>query len=150
MTNAFSRMLYGRRQNNPASRFVEEINPDLIQVENQNAGGMATGRRTPFDHANGAHQNATASAYRQYQSQGHSQGRSVHSSQPVKPVAVNSGTGANKISWKTGDKVSHKKWGIGTVVKVNGTGEDMELDVAFPAQGVKRLLASFAPITKAE
>ena len=30
MTNAFSRMLYGRMQNNPASRFMEEIKPELL------------------------------------------------------------------------------------------------------------------------
>ena len=40
--------------------------------------------------------------------------------------------------------------GQGTVVKVNGSGNDMELDIAFPSQGVKRLLASFAPITKVQ
>ena len=39
--------------------------------------------------------------------------------------------------------------GSGTVVKVQGTGDAMELDVAFPAPtGIKRLLAKFAPITK--
>ena len=38
---------------------------------------------------------------------------------------------------------------MGTVVKVQGEGDNMELDVAFPAPvGVKRLLAKFAPITK--
>ena len=59
-------------------------------------------------------------------------------------------TGANKKNWTVGDKVTHKAWGIGTVVKVNGTGEDMELDIAFPEKGIKRLLAAFAPITKVE
>ena len=49
-----------------------------------------------------------------------------------------------------GDKVQHKKWGQGTVVKVSGTGNDMELDIAFPQQGIRRLLASFAPITKVD
>ena len=44
----------------------------------------------------------------------------------------------------------HKKWGQGTVVAVNGTGTDMELDIAFPNEGVRRLLASFAPIKKVE
>lgn len=34
------------------------------------------------------------------------------------------------------------------VTKVNGTGDDMELDIAFPAKGIKRLLAAFAPIKK--
>lgn len=42
----------------------------------------------------------------------------------------------------------HKAWGKGVVVKVNGSGEDMELDIAFASQGVKRLLAAFAPIKK--
>ena len=56
--------------------------------------------------------------------------------------------GAEKKSWNVGDQVSHKAWGKGVVVKVNGTGEDMELDIAFASQGVKRLLAAFAPIKK--
>lgn len=48
-----------------------------------------------------------------------------------------------------GDRVAHGKWGEGTVVAVKGTGNDMELQVAFPAPvGIKRLLAGFAPITK--
>ena len=48
-----------------------------------------------------------------------------------------------------GDRASHKKWGVGTVVSVRGTGDDMELDIAFPQPtGIKRLLAKFAPIEK--
>ena len=48
-----------------------------------------------------------------------------------------------------GDKVQHAKWGVGTVVSVKGTGNDAELQIAFPAPtGVKRLLAAFAPVTK--
>lgn len=51
--------------------------------------------------------------------------------------------------WQVGDKASHKKWGVGTVVSVRGTADDMELDIAFPGEGIKRLLAKFAPIEKA-
>lgn len=51
--------------------------------------------------------------------------------------------------WKVGDKVEHKKWGVGTIVSVRGEGDDLELDVAFQRPtGIKRLLAQFAPITK--
>jgi len=58
-------------------------------------------------------------------------------------------TGAEQESWAQGDKVRHKKWGIGTVITVHGEGEAMELDIAFPAPtGIKRLLAKFAPIIK--
>ncbi|WP_059041783.1 DNA helicase PcrA [Paenibacillus rubinfantis] len=51
--------------------------------------------------------------------------------------------------FSAGDKVAHAKWGVGTVVAIKGTGNDTELQIAFPAPvGVKRLLAGFAPITK--
>lgn len=47
--------------------------------------------------------------------------------------------------------MQHGKWGTGTIVAVKGTGNDTELQIAFPAPvGVKRLLAGFAPITKVE
>lgn len=58
-------------------------------------------------------------------------------------------TGAESLDWKAGEKVQHKKWGTGTIVKVKGEGEDMELTVAFPDLGIKNLLAKFAPIEKA-
>jgi DNA helicase-2/ATP-dependent DNA helicase PcrA len=63
-------------------------------------------------------------------------------------VSSKAATGGEKEGWKAGDRVQHKKWGVGTVVRVNGTAKDLELDVAFPNQGVKRLLAAFAPIEK--
>ena len=54
------------------------------------------------------------------------------------------------MGWNPGDKASHKKWGVGMVVSVKGTADDVELDIAFPNPvGVKRLLAKFAPIEKA-
>jgi DNA helicase-2/ATP-dependent DNA helicase PcrA len=67
----------------------------------------------------------------------------------VRKIAVVSSAGGEAVLWKVGDKVEHKKWGIGTVVSVRGEGEDKELDIAFPSPiGIKRLLAKFAPITK--
>lgn len=58
-------------------------------------------------------------------------------------------SGAESKDWSVGDKAAHKKWGVGTVVRVQGEGDKLELDVAFPAPvGIKRLLAKFAPITK--
>lgn len=60
----------------------------------------------------------------------------------VKPAAKPS------ANWQVGSKASHKKWGVGTVVSVRGEGDDLELDIAFPGEGIKRLLAKFAPIEK--
>lgn len=47
-----------------------------------------------------------------------------------------------------GDRVRHRKWGEGVIVKVKGEGGDAELTVAFPEQGLKTLIAQFAPLEK--
>ena len=50
---------------------------------------------------------------------------------------------------KAGDKVRHAKWGIGTIVSIKGEKDNLELTIAFdPPIGLKRVLASFAPISK--
>ncbi len=51
-------------------------------------------------------------------------------------------------SFLLGDRVSHKKWGEGVIVKVKGEGGNAELTVAFPQQGLKTLIAQFAPLEK--
>lgn len=129
ITNAYSRMLYGRRQTNPESRFVNEIKPELLHYDNPKQ--TESPISTPFDCRT---RRATATTYHR----------------PSQIVEKPKGTGADKKAWEVGDKVSHKAWGTGTVVKVSGTGEDMELDIAFQSQGIKRLLAAFAPIKKVQ
>lgn len=59
---------------------------------------------------------------------------------PVKPVA--SSPAAQRL--RPGQRVSHPKFGEGTVVGVQARGDDTEVSVAFPNLGVKRLLASYA------
>ncbi len=134
LTNANSRVLYGRIQRNPASEFVTEISDDLLQQDSP-----VVRSKAPFTRLKQGHSTrlATTTTYAAKQ---------THSTKQV----ANQGTGAEKGNWQAGDKVMHKKWGQGTVVAVNGTGTDMELDIAFPNEGVRRLLASFAPIKKVE
>ncbi|MFK5676500.1 DNA helicase PcrA [Ligilactobacillus sp. LYQ60] len=134
LTNAFSRTLYGRRQANVPSRFIEEINDELLQPANN----TLTQRSQQLDEAHlpfGNQSHPTPYKQPAYK-------------QPAGTVERPQGTGADKQTWKVGDLVMHKKWGQGAVVKVNGNGEDLELDIAFKEQGIKRLLAAFAPITK--
>lgn len=47
-----------------------------------------------------------------------------------------------------GDRVRHNKWGEGVIVKVKGEGLQAELSVAFPEQGIKTLMAQYAPLEK--
>ncbi|HZG74190.1 MAG TPA: DNA helicase PcrA [Chondromyces sp.] len=120
LTNAQMRTLYGRTNMNPVSRFVSEIPKELID-------DVITDnkkRTSSFD-----------SSLRPAR-------------KPVVRPQVK--TGGEETDWSVGDKASHKKWGVGTVVSVKGNGESTELDIAFPSPtGIKRLLAKFAPIEKA-
>lgn len=47
-----------------------------------------------------------------------------------------------------GDRVRHCKWGSGLIVGVRGEGDNTEYQVAFPDQGIKVLLAKYAPLEK--
>ena len=131
LTNAQTRNLYGRSQYNRPSRFLEEIDDTLLDYQ-FNQPTSATSTRTPV---------------RPIISANHSQPSSYKQPSP-RGVASHTQSGAEEVRWQAGDKVLHKKWGIGTVVSVSGTSKEMELDIAFPQQGVKRLLAAFAPIEK--
>ena len=50
--------------------------------------------------------------------------------------------------WKVGDTAIHSKWGNGKVVNVSGEGAGMKLTIEFPTQGVRVVMAKFAPVKK--
>ncbi|MEW8973387.1 MAG: DNA helicase PcrA [Tissierellaceae bacterium] len=52
----------------------------------------------------------------------------------------------SNLEVSVGDKVRHKKWGIGTIVQAKDREGDKELVIAFDKDGLKRLLLSIAPI----
>ncbi|PFO01200.1 DNA helicase PcrA [Bacillus sp. AFS076308] len=147
LTNAQMRTLYGRTSMNPASRFISEIPEDLIE-------GVVPEQRTGSSFGSGGR--SFGSSGTSFGSSGTSFGspRSTFTTPttPRKPVMrpISTASGGEDIGWKVGDKAEHGKWGTGTVVSVKGQGEGIELDIAFPSPvGIKRLLAKFAPITKA-
>lgn len=154
------RTLFGRTTANPPSRFLEEI-PDELKEDTQmsqdryrrggNVGGSYAGRGL---------NSGGGSNFGGGRAKDLSLGGSTASAAAAQKsrVTVSTGTPARTAAsagssdgFKAGDKVAHGKWGTGTIVSVKGSGNDMELQIAFPAPvGVKRLLAGFAPITKVE
>lgn len=142
LTNAYSRLLYGRTTSNPASRFIDEIDPKLIDEKYDGSGFQSLNRERdlPFSKRSVPAQGVTFSGRKRQQP--------VQLTSQSRPNVTN--TGAEKKDWVIGDAVQHKKWGTGHVIKITGDGEDKELDIAFPDQGIKRLLAAFAPISKVE
>ena len=52
------------------------------------------------------------------------------------------------VSVSAGDRVTHDKFGLGTVVSTSGAGEKAEATIDFGAEGTKRLLLRYAPVEK--
>jgi DNA helicase-2/ATP-dependent DNA helicase PcrA len=142
LTAARMRTLFGRTNSNPPSRFLQEIPAELMEgspvIQNSFARTGVFGQRESESRPFGAARAAGASS---------SGFVRPAASQPTKLPGHGGGAG---IDWKVGEKVKHGKWGIGTVVSVKGSGDDTELDIAFPSPtGIKKLLAKFAPIERA-
>lgn len=55
---------------------------------------------------------------------------------------------ANILSLQAGDRVTHDKFGLGSVVSTSGQGDKSEASVDFGSEGVKRLLLRYAPLEK--
>ena len=140
ITNAQMRTLYGRTNMNPVSRFIKEIPEDLLEDLNPPAPSRTSSARPSFMQGrSGAGRTGTGI-----------NGGGINGGVSPKPVmrpAMNT-SGGEKLDWAVGDKAEHGKWGVGTVVSVKGSGDGLELDIAFPSMGIKRLLAKFAPIKK--
>lgn len=120
LTNATSRLLYGQVQRYAPSRFLSEIDPDRL---------LATGGVSFF----GKVQQEPVNVMKQT------------SSIVAKTAVVKKDN--QHIQWKMGDKVIHKTFGEGTVVRIHNE-DDVKLDIAFNNLGIKQLLAAYAPITK--
>lgn len=118
---ADQRVLYGLVQVNRPSCFIQEIDPE---VKDQISDEKEEKNAEPH--------------YK-----GKTNYRSVY--RPIRKVHKINNLGIFKV----GDKIIHNKWGQGVVVKVTGKNTEQEIDVAFGREvGVKRLMASLAPIKK--
>lgn len=136
LTCAGSRTIFGRTGYNAPSRFLREIDEDVLEQVTRSNATSYRDNSLPF----------SSNRYDRASNK-----RSLGEMQkPSSQISRLNATGGNQFDWKVGDKASHGKWGIGMVVSVKGEDDGMELDIAFPAPtGIKRLLAKFAPITKA-
>ncbi len=122
-----NRLLYGRYQQNMPSRFIDEIEDTYLE------------RVYPSSFHQHQHSNVSA--------------RKVSLSAKRRPIGSKKASvsvkAANQLeNWRIGDKVQHKAWGQGTVSGVVESGGDQLLTIDFPTQGIKQVLAKFAPITK--
>ena len=161
LTASKRRLQYGRTVTNPPSRFLDEIQPDLVEWlgpgRQSSAYGQSSWKQTWSDSPSswtGLHHQPTAnvapSRTIRKQEAGDRRLKNQAALRHKGPAAgaspASSGTGQ---AWQVGDKVLHKTFGQGTIVKVAKAGKDQLLSVAFASQGIKDLMAAYAPLTKA-
>lgn len=145
LTNANSRLLFGRSNYNQPSRFIREISSDLLDYQ-----GLARPANTSFK---ASYVNGKATQFGQGMSlQQALQSRKSSVQQSTRfggtmPFA-SSNPSSSATTWSVGDIAVHRKWGRGTVLEVSGSGSNQELKINFPEMGLKKVLASLAPISK--
>lgn len=120
ISNATTRTVFGRTSSYLPSRFIDEIPAELVD-------SLRAKRRIPDDIK------PTVSRH-----------MSVASRPVTKPIIRNEVI----ADWKVGDTAIHSKWGNGKVVNVSGEGAGMKLTIEFPTQGVRVVMAKFAPVKK--
>ena len=182
LTCAQNRFRYGRMEYDTPSRFIRDIDPELLEVQ-----GEAGVGDTPFGSASRqAYNRYDGGAYGTGKTGGYSRSsryesedpewmqnprpvasqfkadpkpRAVAPRQPEKPVnpfganfkrvynavaprPMASDPSANDLH--EGTRIEHQRFGIGTVVRIEGTGENTKATVEFRNAGTKQLLLKFA------
>lgn len=120
ISNATTRTVFGRTSSYLPSRFIDEIPEELVD-------GLRAKRKVPDDIKRHVPQHMSVT------------------SRPVTKRIVRNEVIAD---WKVGDTAIHSKWGNGKVINVAGEGAGMKLTIEFPTQGVRVVMAKFAPVKK--
>lgn len=157
LTRAQMRATWGAPQFMPASRFLDEVPEQVLDVARAGStlagggygggygsGGYGSGRSGGYASGSGGFGASRGPAY----SGGPGGGR-----KDVNRPSFGSGRTPTDVAkmpqLAVGDRVTHDSFGMGTVTEVAGQGEKTQVEVQFRApHGKKRLLLRYAPITK--
>ena len=175
LTCAQNRFRYGRMEYDTPSRFIRDIDPELLEVHGE--AGSAESRK-PFNRYDGGAYgtgNTYGGSRSRYQSEGPEwmqnprpvatqfkadpKPRAVAPRQqekPVDPFGPNFKRVYNAVAPRPmasapsasdlheGARIEHQRFGVGTVVRIEGTGENTKATVEFRNAGTKQLLLKFA------
>ena len=207
LTCAQNRFRYGRMEYDTPSRFIRDIDPELLDVHSESGGGFefgSTSRKAYNRYDGGAYGTGTTGGYgrntrgfesespewmqnprpvatqfkadpkpravaprqpekpvdpfgegfkRLYQQQA---GKPLSTSRPSAPTGGNfrpvnravpprpMATDPSPSELREGATIEHQRFGIGTVVRIEGTGENTKATVEFRNTGTKQLLLKFA------
>lgn len=129
---ARERMMYGRTNANPPSRFLREID-SRYKEEKSLVRRFSDSFSKPFSRPSenfGSPKRGAAQS-------------PLYAKPAEKPKVISE-------SFAVGDRVCHKVFGVGTVLSASDMGGDILYEVAFDGVGTKKLMATYAKLKKAD
>ncbi|MCI0394685.1 MAG: UvrD-helicase domain-containing protein [Chloroflexi bacterium] len=149
LSYAFRRNLYGESAVTTPSRFLLDIPDQLLEGIGS---GRSSGQRREETKRRASDWNwaspASTTAYRPGEwrpDSSYPESKSLpEPSRWTEPAGEPRQPAATQTQFRTGQKVSHAKFGEGIVIESKSTGNDEEVVVAFAGLGIKKLVASMA------
>ena len=164
LTCAKRRTIFGSTSYNPVSRFIKEIPEDLLDgYEEAFASKKQEFEDSDYKWEYGFGKNSAASSVKTYNVDSY---KIPVGATEKNGSGVGDTAGTNKFAFRTaesflqsisnknkdvdvnkyepGQRIYHKKFGEGTITKVEPEGDDMKVEISFDKSGNKRLMAKYA------
>lgn len=134
-----------------ASQFVADPKPSLFDDEpetSRTSGRSSVSGRSSLSEGNFKSVRALNAAKRYMETHSsHPASRSTGSSAASVSSSAASSAGSSSCGLQEGMKIEHQRFGRGTVLKIEGTGENTKATVEFVHSGTKQLLLKYAKFT---
>lgn len=154
LTAAKQRMVHGNIQYSAISRFVKELPQEKLDWKEETFGGLF--KKEPSMTANslsgslfgGSSSMSSGSLFSASQGSQTAKKTNYDNVFDLKYAKAFSSPKPDSLDYKEGDRVSHIKFGKGTVLAVEDMKKDYQVTVEFDTAGVKKLFAGFAKLKK--
>ncbi len=149
LTCAQNRFRYGRMEYDTPSRFIRDIDPSLLRVDGDS---QYSGSNSQYSRSNSQYSGSNSRPASRFQNPRPVATQFVADPKPrLMPVRheapASQSAAIGNIGLKEGNVIEHQRFGIGTVVRIEGSGENAKATVAFKNAGTKQLLLKFAKYT---
>lgn len=154
LTAAKQRMVHGNIQYSAISRFVKELPQEKLDWKEETFGGLF--KKGPSMTANllsgslfgGSSSMSSGSSFSASQGSQTAKKTNYDNVFDLKYAKAFSSPKPDSLDYKEGDRVSHIKFGKGTVLAVEDMKKDYQVTVEFDTAGIKKLFAGFAKLKK--
>jgi DNA helicase-2/ATP-dependent DNA helicase PcrA len=137
LSRAITRSAWGQPMTNPASRFLADVPESLVTWRREEPGRAGPVGRTVFGRNSGADVTGGDSAQAGVAAQG------------LRSTPFRGWQNTPVLSLDVGDRVTHDKYGLGTVVASDGSGPRATATIDFGSAGkVRLMLIGGVPLTK--